>query len=105
MPTGAAPIDDKDLKIPRAVKAQADIASELHKQAYTPEIPAETPPASDPAPEPAQTPPAASDPAPEPASAPPAATSDGNQEPHGGWEHAYKSMKGRYESSKATAQQ
>jgi len=105
MPTGAAPIDDKDLKIPRAVKAQADIASELHKQAYTPGIPAETPPASDPAPEPAQTPPAASDPAPELASAPPAATSDGNQEPHGGWEHAYKSMKGRYESSKATAQQ
>ncbi|WP_454627775.1 hypothetical protein [Bradyrhizobium cenepequi] len=86
MPT-PSPKTDPNVKIPPAVArlaAQAEAA--FHASVGT--APAE------PAPEPA--PPAAPEPAPEPAPAPPI-TPEGNTPQN--WEHAYKSMKGRYESS------
>lgn len=103
MATGATPITDKDVKIPAAVKARAAAADALHKQIYNtaespatpPETPpAETPPPADPA-TPPETPPV--DPATPPAD--PATPPADPAEPKNGWEHAYKSMKGRYERS------
>jgi hypothetical protein len=87
---------DKDAKIPPAVKAAVAKSAALHKAAYnTPDEPAA--PATPTTPEPAA-PTTAAAPAPDapaaptPTPAPAAPTTD--------WEHAFKSMKGRYESER-----
>jgi hypothetical protein len=86
---------DKDAKIPPAVKAAVAKSAALHKAAYnTPDEPAAPanpePVAPTTAAAPAPDAPAA--PTPTPAPAPAAPTTD--------WEHAFKSMKGRYESER-----
>lgn len=101
MPTGATPIDDKDLKIPAAIRASAEKANQIHQQVYQTSVEPATPPAEPPAEPPVTTPPAEP-----PATTPPATTpevtppSNEPAEPQGGWEHAYKSMKGRHDSLK-----
>ncbi len=106
------PMDDPNVKMPAAIKASAARASQIHDAAYKKEPPKDPAaeakdPAKDPATDPAKLaaePP--KDPAAEakdPAKDAPASdvTSKGNdkQEPQGGWEHAFKSMKGRFERS------
>lgn len=104
MPTGAQRIDDKDVKIPAAIKASAEKANEIYKQVYQTSVEP-----ADPAAEPPKEPPALPAPTEAPALPPPAptpadpVTQKGNEppvEPQGGWEHAYKSMKGRHDSLK-----
>jgi hypothetical protein len=109
MPTEATPLNDPNVKVPRAIRGSAAKADELHKQIYNkdqadPPKPADPPVAQADPPKPADPP--ATQQADPPVTAEPVAqpveqvTSKGNEAPKDGYEHAYKSMKGRYESAR-----
>jgi hypothetical protein len=99
MPTNAPLIDDPNVKIPGAIKALAAQADEVHKQTY-----AKDEPAKEPAAEPAKAPEtpvtptsnAPGEPAKEPATPEPTKPGDQN------WEHAFKSVNGRYQRAQET---
>jgi hypothetical protein len=96
--TGATPIDDPNVKIPAAIKATAAKADEIHRAAY-PKEPAPADPQQDQPKDPAKQADPPADPSqdqPKPAEPAPAEPKDQN------WEHAYKSMKGRFDSQKDT---
>lgn len=87
----STPMADPNLKLPPAVRARADRASDLHKQMYSPEVTTE---GNAPVPEPESAPTPTPAPAPAPAPVTPAPATP--QEPAGGWEHAFKSVNARY---------
>lgn len=90
---------DPAVKVPAAVKAAADRANAIHKAVFNPDPPADGGEGD------GQADPHAETEAAKPAQAPPTVTSEGNNGKPIDYEHAYKSMKGRFDAREAAMRQ